>query len=330
MNTLITPPTFVKSSDKFKVEDFSSSSDSCGPIILTEEISSDDESCGPFNLIDSAEECKQYVNPIILTMDVSPIVSEAQVHPSCSTLEEDLRCEESLDDISPMPLPPTQRINLQDCLDALMGRRKRVNNINMLAENYISSDFSEWVSNVWQLVSMCGLDDNVAYNAIRMFGLVLASIQEQQAWPLLKWERYACIWIAIKLEDSDSCLSQSAEIFCSHITGTGGMFRSEQKALLKAEQRVLMINDFTLSFPHASDFVGILLQMIGCSESTRHSILKLLKRTSYKSKFVSVDPLLLAVACIHSFLPYKWETIFRRDEVSKLDEFSNLIEQISQ
>jgi len=234
----------------------------------------------------------------------------------------------NLGDISSFAQPPIQRLCQQDCLDALVSRKRIVSRVNMLAEDCISTDFSDWVNCVWKLIALMKWDDQVGYLAIRMFSVVLSSICEPQPWPLLQWERYACIWVAVKLEYCNIDASCSAVEFLTALFGPGTIV-SEKRALLQAEQRVIAINDFILSFPLASDFVSVLLDIVGCSESTRVSASILLKRCSCQSRFVSVDPLLLAVACIHAFVPFKWETIFTGTHYGR-DDLSNLLQQIHQ
>ena len=230
----------------------------------------------------------------------------------------ELQCKEGLDAPTPTPTPTPIP---QDVLRALMDGKKPVNNSNMLAETCIVSNFEAWVASLWELVKMMELDDPAAvgYTTIRTFGVVLASTPEHRAWPLLKWERYASLWIAIKLHCSLHMAAQSVPNFLTAIYGPG-TFLSEHTALLTAERRVLDLNNFAVSSPLATDFAGVCLDIMGASDSVRHSTFQRLKKCSYKIQFVSTDPLLAAVACIQPSLPLKWESL----------HLSNLSTQISQ
>ena len=204
--------------------------------------------------------------------------------PSVTEMELECECD---DDESP--------------LDSLLSRKRIVPHTNMLATETYAHDYTEWVGHVWQMVRRNKYNEQVGYTALRTFGVMLSTKQFFTPWPLMKWERYACIWIALKIEDNDTNVVYSAKDFIRSVLGKGSVFKSERKALLKAEKAVIKANQFSMSFPHASDFADVLLHMVGCVEDVRISTFALLKNVSFKMGSVSKDPVVIAVACIHTF-----------------------------
>lgn len=189
-------------------------------------------------------------------------------------------------------------------LRALITRRMGVNPTGMLASNYYFREFGEWVNEVWNIVHDLNLNHQIAYIAVRTF-TVLLSVTEVKPWPLLKWERYACIWIALKMEEHDADITHSIESFLEAMFGGGWVstYRSEHNALRIAERKVLQANNFTFSYPLPSDFAYVLLDVLGSPQGVRTTTFVLLASLTRHYAFATEDPLLVATACIHHVAP---------------------------
>jgi len=168
----------------------------------------------------------------------------------------------------------------------------------MLAASYYTQDFEKWVEYVWTIVDLCKFNEQVGHVAVRTFGVYMSTCA-LLPWPMLKWERYASFWIAIKLEQCDSDIAFSVDSFLEAMLGTNSPLNSERVAMYRAELKVLRANNFSMSFPTTADFADVLLDGLGSTSTARTTVFKMLRGLTHQKIYVTRDPLLIATVCVH-------------------------------
>jgi hypothetical protein len=252
-------------------------------------------------------------------------------NPSMNTQTVDLMCYETLEGdynsvthVSPRtPPPPPGSPGLSDAttvdmdveepnlsLAALMSRRTRVNPVKMLASTYYVQDFREWVDNLWYIAHHLHLNSQIIHIAVRTFAVFLTT-QNVTPWPLLKWERYACLWIGMKIDDNDYDFSCSMDAFLGALFGEGVVLKSEKQALRRAENAVLDANKFALSFPLPTDYADVLLDILGVPANIRTATFAVLAHLTRRHDFLIQDPLLVAAASIYHVTHEHIQTLVR-------------------
>lgn len=209
------------------------------------------------------------------------------------------------------PFEVSSRDDLYASLMALLRRKRQIPQTNMLASHAeYAHYFTVWVSNVWHFVDIHHVSPRVAFTSIRTW-VVCLSVWPLTFWSRLKWERYACMWIALKVEDMNNNFGYSVDEYLDVMFGVTLTLRAERESLLHAERAVLHANQFSMSYPDALTFADILIEMCENTTHLREKIVDLLRRVSHQVEAITADPVAVACAAIHVNNPLCLATLTR-------------------
>jgi len=242
-------------------------------------------------------------------------------HRPTDIVDVDMVCLESIDDeaMVDVEMPARPSCESTATLKALQTRMRVVSTEKMLAATYYTHDFAKWVEYVWTIVDLCKFNEQVGHVAVRTFGVYMSTCA-LLPWPMLKWERYAALWIAIKLDECDSDIAFSVDSFLEAMLGTNLPLNSERVAMYKAELKVLRANNFSMSFPTTADFADVLLDVLGSTDRT--TVFKLLRGLTHQKRYVTRDPFLIATVCVHHTHPEHSTAIVDSTGISLEDIYS--------
>jgi len=235
--------------------------------------------------------CNETMSPSFSCSSTSSVSSASTV--STSPLSE------SYDKIA---TPPTGQN--EETLKALMSRNVCLERKGMLLNtSTLEHEFEKWVGTLWYMVDQFHFDHDTVHVAVRTFSVYLSTLPTFVPWSSLKWERYASLWIGMKMKDTTNPMTLSLKLFLRSMLGRKGIMKSEMTRLLKAETWVLQSNRFLLSYPLASDYADVLLHMLDAGSEVRNKTFQVLACLSSRIRFVYQNPLDVAVTAIYYVNP---------------------------
>jgi hypothetical protein len=188
------------------------------------------------------------------------------------------------------------QVDYRDTIQVFLRRRRLHipvhDTLNMHRFHYLS-----WVKNIWIFVDEKELNPQVVYTCLRTFVLFLAACPPTTTWNELKWERYACFWIALKVDDVMSPLTTCVDDFLDMMFEPLPTTPHQRQLLLHAEHAVLSKTNFDITSPNVFAFLTLLVDMyVSCIPIT---VLETLRSASYCVDVITLDPAVVTAAVVH-------------------------------
>ncbi len=156
-------------------------------------------------------------------------------------------------------------------------------------------EFKKWTKRVWGLV---GEWPQSALRAIHYYTLFLNEVDGYMHH--YKWQGYACMWIALKMEYDTNIPGTD---MVDHLFGSVPNPDECCEYLIQAEREVAETLGYNFSRPMPIEFANVLVCMVSDGPAHMRAVMKTLKRCSCRSRFVMVPPSFLAAAVVAAVVP---------------------------